>query len=339
MNFLGHFITPSSKPLFIAELSCNHCGSLPNLLKLMDAAKAAKADIIKIQVYTPEEMTLKLKNNIIRKGQWKGRNIYELYEKAHTPPEWVEAIFAHSSNIGIPVFASVFGDHSLAYLEKCNCPAYKIASMEAEDVDLLRLVMNTGKPIMVSSGASKFQEIQLIHNTVLATYPAIYMHCVAKYPCPDEQANMGRIKYFQSAFGIVNTGYSDHTRGYRAAEIATALGAKFIERHFHDPVLGKSEDSKFSLKPDQFKSMVIKCNKIFDMMQANEAVYTETAELKRSLHIVNKLKEGSIIHNNDVRSLRGNKGMKPVYKSVVIGRSVKQTLVPGTPLRREYLND
>lgn len=339
MNFLGYEIKQNSNPLFIAELSCNHCGSLDNLLKLIDLAKRANADIIKIQIYTPDEMTLK-KLPKIQNGLWKGKNLYELYQKAQTPLEWVPEIFAYAKSIDIPLFSSVFGDKSLEALEKVNCPAYKIASFEANDYDFIRKANSTGKQLMISTGCISLSEAQTLGPLAITkigvTFDPIYMHCVSKYPCKDEDSSLSRITKLQRAFGDSKVGYSDHTKGAQAAVLAATLGAKYIEKHFHEPRLGdKSEDASFSMSPMQFKNMVVKTRKAMEMCYDRGTVHSE---FKRSLYAITRIRKGEDFNRHNVTSLRPYRGLEPRLFPKILGRRATTTIPAGTPLILDYVD-
>ena len=133
MRIFGRDIGVKHKPFIIAEISCNHNGSLSEARQLIQDAKNAGADAAKLQVYTPAEMTIECQTNDFKCGEpWNGRYLYDLYSEAYTPHKWLPPLFNFAAEIKLPLFASVFGEESLAALEKVNCPAYKIAIMDRD---------------------------------------------------------------------------------------------------------------------------------------------------------------------------------------------------------------
>lgn len=339
MKFLGYDVKHNSVPLFISEISCSHGGSLDNACKLIEESKRAHADIIKIQVYHPDEMVYSKPQKVL-KGQWKGRDLYELYKKNQMPFEWLETLFKCAFYADIPIFASVFGKKSLAALEKIQCQAYKIASFEANDYPLIEQVIKTKKPIMISTGCSSFNDIQKLDIDLFPTdYPRIYMHCVSKYPCYDHDANLNRIKQLKGILNETQVGYSDHTKGYATACIAAAIGAKYIEKHFHNPKLCKSDDSKFSLTSLQFKNMVEKVRKTHEMCGSfGDTKEHAQSEFKRSIWAVKNIKIGEEFTEDNIKTLRPFRGLDARLYNKTIGKNSNTFIPAGTPLELHYIS-
>src|SRR5262245_55055455 len=157
MSFLQTF-TP---PFIVAEISGNHCGAIGNAIRLIKAAKRAGASAVKTQCYDPDAMTLDMAKPdfIAQGGHWQGRKLYELYQKAHTPPHWHQELYRCAKQEDILIFSSVFDQRGLNILESLDCPIYKIASFEITDIPLIREVALTGKPIIISTGMANMIEI------------------------------------------------------------------------------------------------------------------------------------------------------------------------------------
>jgi len=231
----------------VAELSANHNGSLDNALKLIDAAKWAGANAVKLQTYKPEDMVPD-DGFVIKEGTWAGHNLFQLYRKAATPWGWHERLFQHARLVGIDCFSSPFSVAAVEFLEELGCPRYKIASFEIGNDSLLRAVSRTKKQSIISTGLATDAEIKDALNYL--PY-AVLLHCISAYPAKLEEMNLQRIV----ALGPLS-GLSDHTIGHEAAVIATALGAKIIEKHLTLNRLDGGPDAAFSAEPEAFKAMV-----------------------------------------------------------------------------------
>jgi sialic acid synthase SpsE len=156
-------IGPQARPYLIAEMSGNHNQSLERALEIVDAAAAAGADAIKLQTYKAETMTLDVRapGFVIEdeKSLWNGRQLFELYQEAHTPWDWHAPIMERAAAHGLHCFSTPFDDTAVDFLESLNVPAYKIASFENTDLPLIRKVASTGKPMIISTGMASVAEI------------------------------------------------------------------------------------------------------------------------------------------------------------------------------------
>ena len=335
----GREIGEGCKPYIVAEMSGNHNHDLGRALNIVDAAKAAGADAVKLQTYRADTITIDHHGEefIVKGGLWDGRRLYDLYEEAHTPWEWHAPIFEHARRIGITVFSSPFDDTAVDFLEALGAPAYKIASPELIDLPLIRKVARTGKPIVMSTGAASFEEID---EAVEAARDAganelIVLHCTAAYPAPPEEANLATIRALAERFDVV-AGLSDHTMGTNVSTLAVGLGASFIEKHF---TLARSDggvDSAFSLEPAELDELV-NASQIAQATVGKPTFGPTTSEAsvlknRRSLYVVKPIAKGERLTPDNIRSIRPANGLKPKHFDSVIGRRATRDLAFGEPL-------
>lgn len=315
MQFLGKEIKRYGKPFIIAEISCNHGGIKLQMGKLIEAAKEAGADAVKIQTYTPDCLTHKKINYSIVGTQWKGRSLYELYKKTQTPFEWLPYIFDSARDIGIPCFSSVFSEAGLKALEAVKCPAYKIASAEANDIVFIQKVMKTGKPLVVSTGMTNSMDVQRLRWT--NNNSLIVMHCMSEYPVKSGRENLRKLVSLVNSFPVV--GYSDHSLSAYGAQYAYSVGACVFEKHF--TIDYGTEDEKFSLTPPAFKLYVKYVNnaaKCFEPVGFS----SETDQFKRSVFVTKPIKKGARFTENNTACFRPNIGIEAGdYPTVLISKA------------------
>lgn len=340
LTIAGRTIGPGHAPYVIAEMSANHNGSLAAALKLIDEAKAAGADAVKIQTYRADTITLDCDGDEFRieGGLWHGKRLYDLYEEAHTPWEWHAELFAHARRIGITLFSSPFDKTAVDLLEQLGAPAYKIASFEAIDLPLIRYVAATGKPMIISTGMADADEIA---DAIAAARDGgcrelAILHCVSGYPAPAEDYNLLTIPDMMARFGVV-TGLSDHTLDNATAIASVALGAVIIEKHFTLDRDGGGPDDSFSLQPPELRAL---CSAARTAWQAlgrvdygRKSSEQGNAQFRRSLYFVEDLQAGDIISERNVRSIRPGFGMAPKHLPALLGKKVTAAVARGTPVR------
>lgn len=333
-------------PVFIvAELSANHNHQKDLAIRTIKAAKAAGADAIKLQTYTPDTLTIDCDNEYFQINQgslWDGMTLHKLYQEAYTPWEWHKELFEVAANENLICFSSPFDKTAVDFLEKLNTPAYKIASFEIQDIDLIAYTAAKGKPIIISTGIAEAADIKLALETCYSTGndQVILLKCTSSYPAPIELANLNTMADMRTKFKV-DVGLSDHTVEDIVPITATALGAKLIEKHF---ILNRGlggPDAEFSLEPEDFRRMV---NQV---RMAELSIGTVTYEVPdkvranrkfaRSLFVVNDIKEGEIFTSENIRSIRPGFGLHPKYLKDVLGKKAKTELLRGTPLKFEYI--
>lgn len=343
-SIAGRTIGDDSPPYVIAELSGNHKGSLKQALELIDAAADAKADAIKIQTYTADTLTLDHDGPefCLTEGLWKGRTLYDLYEEAHTPWEWHEALFAHAKKRAIPIFSSPFDSSAIDLLESLDCPAYKIASFEITDVGLIKHAASTGKPIIMSTGLANLDEINEAVQAVIdgGGKQLALLHCISGYPTPIEDCNLNTIKDMKQRFSFP-IGLSDHTIDNTASVAAICLGASIIEKHFVLDRGDGSVDAAFSLEPREFLSLVKEANRVKSALGVS-GYDIKPSEVggrgyRRSLYCSADIAKGECFTKDNVKSVRPGLGLHTRYLPEILGKTASIDIKFGTPLNESHL--
>jgi pseudaminic acid synthase len=335
----GRRIGDGHPPYVVAELSANHGGSIERALAVIEKAKAAGADAVKLQTYTAETMTIDHDGPDfhITGGLWNGRRLYELYEEAHTPWAWHAALFAKGRELGIPVFSTPFDSSAVDFLETFDPPAYKLASFELLDLPLVRRIAATRKPVIMSTGMGTPEEIAESVETFRAAggRDLILLHCVSGYPTPPEQSNLRRIMELAKRFGCP-IGLSDHTLGTDVAIASVALGACLIEKHFTLARVDGGPDSAFSLEPDELRTLVHGARTSFAALGSGSPARSEVEKsnmsFRRSVYVVRDIGAGETLTADNLRIIRPGYGLPPRELEKVVGRKARRALARGTAL-------
>lgn len=341
-SIAGRQIDREHEPYIIAEMSANHNGNIDTAFKIIEEAKKAGADALKIQTYTPDTITLDsdLPDFQIEGGLWDGKTLYELYEWAHTPWEWHKPLFEHALNVGIPIFSSPFDTTAVDLLEDLNAPAYKIASFEAVDLPLIRYVAATGKPMIISTGMADAKEIE---EAITAARDGgckelAILHCVSGYPAPAEDYNLRTISDMLERFGLV-TGLSDHTLDNTTAIASVVLGASIIEKHFTLNRNGGGPDDSFSLEPADLTALCrdskTAWNALGKIDYGRKSCEQGNVQFRRSLYFVKDMKAGEVITDDCVRSVRPGFGLAPKYLSQIIGMTITADVERNSPVTNQ----
>ena len=326
-------------PYIIAEMSANHNGSLQTAFRIIDEAKKAGADAVKIQSYTADTITLPCESEdfMIRGGLWDGQSLYQLYQKAHMPWEWHQPLFDYARAAGITLFSSPFDESAVELLESLDAPAYKIASFEAVDLPLIRRAAQTGKPLIISTGMADAEEIAEAVDAARSAgcRELALLHCVSGYPAPAADYNLRTLPDMAQRFRLP-AGLSDHTLDNTTAVAAVALGACIIEKHFTLDRNGGGPDDSFSLEPDGLAAL---CRDSRTAWQALGAVdyglkSSEQGNIKfrRSLYFVRDMQVGETIDAGAIRSVRPGYGLVPKHFDALLGKTLKRAVSACTPV-------
>lgn len=331
-------------PYVIAELSANHNGSLATALTIIDEAAKAGADAVKLQTYTADTITMDHDSPEfqIKGGLWDGYSLYKLYQEAHTPWDWHEALFAHARQRGITIFSSPFDTTAADMLDELGAPAFKIASFEAIDLPLIRYVAGKRKPMIISTGMANFNEIT---EAVQAAREGgceelVLLHCVSGYPAPAEDYKLATMVDLERRFGVP-VGLSDHTLSNVSAIAAVALGATVIEKHFTLDRNGGGPDDSFSLEPVGLAQLCrdarIAWGAVGSVDYGLKSSERSNTVFRRSLYAVQDIPEGTVITTEHVRSIRPGYGLAPKHLDTVIGARAQQDIARGQAIQWDLI--
>jgi pseudaminic acid synthase len=341
LRIQGRQLGLQARPYLIAEMSGNHNRSLSRALEIVDAAVASGADAIKLQTYKAETMTLNVRGPgfVIEdeKSLWRGRQLYELYEEAHTPWEWHAPIMQRAAKQGLHCFSTPFDESAVDFLESLNVPAYKIASFENTDLPLIRRVASTGKPMILSTGMATVAEID---EAVQAAKQAgcrdiVILKCTSTYPANPENTNIRTIPNMRDTFGC-EVGISDHTMGCGVAVASVAMGAVVIEKHFTLRRLDGGVDAAFSLEPEEFRMLRTETERAWQSLGSVVYGGSEAEEksriFRRTLYVARNMMEGDVFTDENLRIVRPGFGLPPKYFDLMLGKRVNRDVAAGTPL-------
>ncbi|MCB6992356.1 pseudaminic acid synthase [bacterium 210820-DFI.6.37] len=334
-------------PYIVAEISANHGHDIGIIKQTILKAAMIGCDAVKIQTYTPDTITLDCDNKYfqINTGTlWDGTTLYKLYQEAYTPWEWHEELFAYAKSIGITLFSTPFDRSAVDLLEKCGNPIYKIASFEITDIPLIYYAASKHKPMVISTGIATKDEIkeavQACHEA--GNYEIYLLKCTSEYPARIKDANLKTMVDMANKFHV-KIGLSDHTQGHTVAVAAAALGAELIEKHFIlDKKIG-GPDASFSMEPEEFKIMIEAVRATVQAVGKIDYSLTESKKnsrkYARSLFVVEDVREGDLVTEQNVRSIRPSDGLEPKYYQDILGKTFKRDIKRGTPLDILMIND
>ena len=339
------FIGDDHRCLIVAEISANHNNNFTTIKKLINSAKKNGADLIKIQTYTAETLTIKSDRKdfqIKKKNPWgKNKNFWNLYKKAETPEKLTSKIFKYSRSIGMEIFSSPFDIQAVNFLEKMNCPAYKIPSPEITHIPMIERVAKTKKPIILSLGLANKSDIDLALKTIkkYGNNKIVLLQCVSSYPAPIEEQNIKSINEIKKQYKTLS-GLSDHTKGFIAPVSAVVMGAKLIEKHFNVSN-NKSVDSFFSTNEKEFKIMTDNI-RLAEASLGNGKIEIsksskENINTRRSIYVSKNIAKGETITKNNIKIVRPTYGLHPKFYKYILNKNSNTKLKIGDRFKLKYV--
>lgn len=335
-------------PVFIiAEISGNHNQDFKKAKKLVEEACKAGVDAVKLQTYTPDTLTINSSKKWFQikvNPSWKGKTLYQLYKEAYTPWEWQPKLKKIAENYGVPLFSTPYDKTAVDFLEKMNVSAYKVASFEIGDIELLKKIASTKKPVIISRGMASIEEIRLALKTLRenGAFKIAVLHCVSSYPAKIEEMNLATIPDIKKRFNVVS-GLSDHSLGIVAAITSVPLGASIIEKHFTLNRKDGGPDAAFSLEPSELKELV---ESVREAEKAIGGIHygvgekeSENIIFRRSLFVVKNMKVGEKFSRENIRSIRPGYGLAPKFLPKVLGKKAAKNIEQGTPLNWNLIKE
>jgi len=343
MEIEGRKIGIEFPPYIIAEMSNNHLGSIERAKKIIESAKKAGADAVKVQTYDADSLTIDCNKPdfIINSPLWKGKTYYQLYKESALPLKHTKELFDYARDIGISIFSSPFSEKAVDLLMKLDCPAFKIASFEAIDLQFLKYVAQTNRPVLMSTGISNFDEIEIGARVLKENNVKDIMlfHCISQYPAEIKDSNLSAIHRLKMVSDYV--GLSDHSLDETAALSSVSMGACAIEKHFTLSRKDGGPDAAFSIEEDQMRQLKIKSLDVWTSIGSSRIFESENRpgkEHARSLYIICDVKKGEQVSGRNIRSIRPGYGLSPFYYDQVLNKLFRQDFEKGTALKWEYLS-
>ena len=346
ITIAGRKIGAAHEPYIICELSANHKGSLDRALTMIDTAADTGCDAIKLQTYTADTITIQSDKPDFRisGGLWGGRTLYDLYQEAHTPFEWHEALFKRAAERRVHIFSTPFDESAADLLDELGTPAFKIASFEVIDLPLIAYVARKGKPMIISTGLATLGEAEAAVRTARENgcEELVLLHCISSYPAPSDQSNLRTLPHLAESFGVVG-GLSDHTYGTACSVASIALGGAVIEKHF---TLARSDggpDADFSLEPNEFKRLVEDCKNAWTSL-GHVNYRTKPAEegnkiFRRSIYVTKDVKKGEVFTRENIRSIRPGFGLPPATLPDLLGKRASRDIEFAEPMDWSMVGD
>ena len=327
-------------------MSGNHNQSLDRALEIVEAAAHAGAHAIKLQTYTADTMTLDVRGGSFdiqdKESLWSGRNLYDLYQQAHTPWEWHQPILEKACELGLICFSSPFDETAVDFLDQLGVPAFKIASFENNHLPLIARAASTGKPLIMSTGMASLAELEMAVKTAreAGCNQIVLLKCTSTYPATPDNTNISTIPHLRQLFDV-EVGLSDHTMGLGVAVASVALGASVIEKHFTLSRADGGVDSAFSLEPSELSSLVSESERAWQSLGTVRYGPTEVEQkslmFRRSIYVSTDIAEGEVFSSENIRIVRPGDGAPPHLYYKLIGRPARRAYRRGTPLSFDQL--
>ena len=340
-------IGQNETPKLISEISGNHGGSLSNAIKLIKSAAKNGTDLIKLQTYDPNNLTLNSSRPEFvikdKKNLWRKKKLYNLYSKGQTLREWHYKIFQEARKNKIECFSSVFDETDIEFLEKFKVPAYKISSFESTHYPLIEKVLKTKKPILISTGLNTLKELDKLISFLKKKNCKNFgiLKCTSSYPANFKDLNLSTIKDMISRYGC-EVGFSDHSIGLNAVIGSIHQGASFVEKHIClNQKIGI--DSKFSLKVDKIKTLKDEMSlaykskgTVFYGPTKNELSYIR---FRRSIYAAKRIKKGEKFTKENIKIIRPAFGLEPRYYNFLLGKKSKKSISFASPIKWNYVSN
>lgn len=329
------FLDSWSQPLIIAEIGAKYA-EMPVIKQMILGAKEAGVDLVKFQTFCAGTIAapgaMFVMDNGDEVSQFEYFRSYELTEADH------REIDTYCQSIGIGWISTPSHPDDITLLETFDPPAYKTGSDDLTNLQLLRRIARTGKPIIVSTGMSTLDEVANAVDTIrgVGNNEIVLLHCVVSYPSRAEDANLRAITTMRDAFGL-SVGLSDHTTDEFTSVVATTLGATVIEKHLTLDHALKLPDNEASLDPAAFKRLVERVKMVKASLGDGKKSFTEKERqwrqvARKSLFASRDLRAGEQLTEDSIAIRRPGNGISPLQLDSIIGRTLTRDVPAGAPL-------
>ena len=339
----GFTVENFTNPYIIAEIGSNHNGDMELAKKIIDAAVETGVHAVKFQSWTPQ--------SLIAKEEYEANTVYtddpkkhwgslrEMVEEYYLREEQHHELNEYCKSKGVDFCSTPFSEDEADLLMELNVPFFKVASMDINNLRLLRYLGNTGKPIILSTGMATMGEIEQAILTVEETgnKNIVLLHCVSVYPPEMETINLRNITTLQQAFGYP-VGFSDHTIGSAIPLASVALGACLIEKHFTIDKDLPGWDHMISADPEEMKVIASESENIVASLGSSRRIISDTErekmpKMRRSIVASKPIKKGDTVTAEHLVFKRPGTGIAPDKETIVTGRKVNRDIKVDAVLR------
>jgi sialic acid synthase len=331
-----------NNPFVIAEVGQNHQGDLDLALQYIDIFAFEGASAVKFQtrnnkyLFAPEAYEKPYQSENAFAATYGAHR-----EKLELKPEWLPIIKQKCVEVGVKFMSTPFDEPSLELLEEVGVDLYKIASFDLGNLPLLHKIGATGRPVVMSVGGGRIDQIRSSVETLVAHHNDIaVLHCVSEYPCEYNRLGLENIKLLDAEFPHITIGYSDHFSGILSGPVAFMLGARVFEKHVTLNHAWKGTDHAFSLEREGFRRFVRDVNRTGAMLPpkpahelGSESVFQK---LGKSVVAGRDIKKGEVLGIEDLSGKIFNEQIIPVRESAsVIGATAVRDIAKGEAIRRD----
>lgn len=343
----GDLVKPvgeASPCLIIAEAGSNHDGSYEQAVALVEAAAQAGADAVKFQTFRAEEIYPRETAPVpYLEKVGVTKRLAEIIAEMEMPYEWFEGLRERCAQLGLLFMSTPFDEHSLEMLDP-HVPGWKIASYELNHLPLLRRAAETGKPVIISTGAADGYgdvEVALEALAKAGAKDVAVLQCTAKYPAPFESLNLAVIRSYVDRYGVPS-GLSDHSiTPAPACQTAVAVGGSIVEKHFTLDRGMSGPDHKFAIEPDELKALVVAIREteatLGSAVKRLDPAEHDLRRYRRALCLRTAKQVGEPIAEDDIQILRSpgldDKLLEPVDIPRIVGKAVTRDLAEQAFLR------
>lgn len=317
--------------LIIAEVGSNHNQDFSLAIQHIDAAAEAGVDAVKFQTFKADKHISKYAEmpNYLEGYE----SIHGLIKELELNRDWQKPLKEYAESKGLIFLSSPCDNEAVDGLEAIGVLAHKIASFDLPDLNLIRYIAKTQKPILISTGMADWMEIQRAVDICRSegNEQIVLLQCTSLYPAPAKLSNLKSIQTMSDVFGVI-TGYSDHTLGDNIPVSSVAMGAAVIEKHFTLDRKLPGPDHVFAIEPLELKIMVEKIREVESALgngvkngprQEEKDMYQKA---RRSLHANFDIKAGETITEKMLTSKRPGFGIPIHLKEHILGRKAKQDI-------------